>query len=287
MHSTLKDQLPDADVALPAGWTLAVNPLPELGSPFIASQVTGYPNDAAGFCSQTVLIDSAGQEYYELFATSTAVPPEENPNAPSVLVERYNGRFCEILLGTIEGRELVVDIYNTSDLNTCPQALWDALDAQEIAKENDAQIALLNGPNFRLMDEIIVLSDSGINPKPVSFGDIEMLQIARLRRPLNSGTDPYSASFVERDTAYRYAAGRKVYELTDPNGRRFMMQYFSLIEEALDINDLVSLGQRLQLPEGWTFSSRVLDTPFDLLSVDGIAEVIVDDLANSYQLVPE
>ena len=286
MRSTTAGEFPDPAVALPSGWSFAVAPLPELESPFIESQVTAYPNDAAGFCSQTVLIDSAGQEYYELYATSTALPPEEDPDAPTVVVERYNGRFCEILLGNIEGRELVVDIYNTSDLNTCPQALWEALDAQQIAEENDAQIALLNGPNFWLMDETIVLSDIGVNPEPVSFGGIEMLQITQSRRPLSNG-GPYTSTFVERDTAYRYAAGRKVYELTDPDGRRFMMQYFSRIEEELDINDLVGLAQRLQLPDGWTFGSRVLDTPYDLRSVDGIAEVIADDLANSYQLVPE
>jgi hypothetical protein len=41
------------------------------------------------------------------------------------------------------------------------------------------------------------------------------------------------------------------------------------------------------LPEGWRFRSYVLAEEFRLPSVDGVAEVVTDDLANTYQLIPE
>jgi hypothetical protein len=51
--------------------------------------------------------------------------------------------------------------------------------------------------------------------------------------------------------------------------------------------ELADLGGRLQLPEGWRFRSYVLAEEFRLPSVDGVAEVVTDDLANTYQLIPE
>ena len=50
--------------------------------------------------------------------------------------------------------------------------------------------------------------------------------------------------------------------------------------------DLQRLGQRLQLPDGWSFHVIVLDEDAELPSVDGIAEVITDELGNTYQRIP-
>ena len=50
--------------------------------------------------------------------------------------------------------------------------------------------------------------------------------------------------------------------------------------------DLQFLGRRLNLPEGWSFSARILAEDFQLPSIDGIADVITDDLGNTYQRVP-
>ena len=37
---------------------------------------------------------------------------------------------------------------------------------------------------------------------------------------------------------------------------------------------------------GWSFHVRLLEEDSELLTVEGIAEVIVDDLGNTYQRVP-
>ena len=43
------------------------------------------------------------------------------------------------------------------------------------------------------------------------------------------------------------------------------------------------LGNHLELPEGWQFSTYMLEEPFELPAVDGIAELVEDELSNTYQ----
>ena len=84
------------------------------------------------------------------------------------------------------------------------------------------------------------------------------------------------------------AAGRRVYELTDCSGRFYLMQSFRrAVEKNLHITDLKYLDSRLQLPQGWMFRSYRLQESFDLVSVNGIAEVVTEDLGNTYQYIPE
>lgn len=45
-------------------------------------------------------------------------------------------------------------VYNTFPLNDCPADLWDALDADALAREYGAAAALLNGPRYWLMSGI-------------------------------------------------------------------------------------------------------------------------------------
>ena len=97
----------------------------------------------------------------------------------------------------------------------------------------------------------------------------------------------YQVVQVARDTVFSYNAGRQVYELEDPRGVRYRMQSFSrVVDKELQLEDLQALGQRLNLPPGWSFSTRVLEKKLELLTVDGIAEVVTDDLNNTYQRIP-
>jgi hypothetical protein len=90
---------------------------------------------------------------------------------------------------------------------------------------------------------------------------------------------------VERDTEFRFDAGREVHELTAPDGSIYVMQSYSLeVDPTLDVEALSAIGDRLQLPDGWTFTSRVLTEPLVVEDIDGVATVVQDDLRNSYQL---
>ena len=98
----------------------------------------------------------------------------------------------------------------------------------------------------------------------------------------------YNIGLVSRDTVWIYRAGRRVYELENPDGARYLMQSFSTEKDPrLDITELRYLGERLRLPDGWQFRSYVLEKQLRLPTVDGVAEMVTDDFSNSYQRIPE
>ena len=47
-------------------------------------------------------------------------------------------------------------------------------------------------------------------------------------------------------------------------------------------DDLSTLDERLNIPEGWSYQARVLNEDAEVMA-DGLAFVINDDLANLYQ----
>jgi hypothetical protein len=204
--------------------------------------------------------------------------------------ERFPGglrdvRYCEVLLLIEEPEAFVVEVYNTLGLSDCPQADWDALDADALGAERDATVALLNGPRFWTLDTIVQLEER--ERVEVTFGAIPMFLAATvdLGNDLPTQT-PYTERSVARETIFRFDAGTEVHELTDPDGRRYVMQSYShAIDDTQTLATLAGLGDRLALPAGWTFATRTLDAQLDLLSADGVATVIQDDLQNTYQRI--
>lgn len=64
------------------------------------------------------------------------------------------------------------------------------------------------------------------------------------------------------------------------------MQTWSQVADAdLSRTDLSKLGERLKLPDGWTYQSRVLDSPLRIDTTTHAAHVLQDDLTNSYSLL--
>lgn len=201
----------------------------------------------------------------------------------------YNYRYCEVLLATFQGEEVHADVYNSIPYSDCPQAQWDVLDAQAIAQDYGADIAILNGIRFWVLDSIVSNTPPS-EPVLADFGGITMRLAASVAIPLPAGIDEssYVVAEVARDTVFTYSSGRLVYELTDPDGERYMMQSFSrVVDDQQQLVDLQFLARRLNLPPGWQFSTRVLQEDFQLRTVEGIARVVSDDLNNVYQRVPQ
>ncbi|MCR9144040.1 MAG: hypothetical protein NXI24_17465 [bacterium] len=194
----------------------------------------------------------------------------------------YNFRYCEVLLATSVTGGIRADVYNTMSRNTCPQEQWEALDAAAIAAEFSVDGAFLNGPRFWVLDWITNNSPTAGNASLATFGEIEMIQVASVVTP---GVNPaYDVSVVDRDTVFLFRAGREVYQLEDPSGKRYIMQSFSRIVDAdLQITELSGLGERLTLPAGWSFSVRTLTADLNLQSPETGAEVVTDDFSNTYQ----
>ncbi|NQX88001.1 MAG: DUF1330 domain-containing protein [Halioglobus sp.] len=198
----------------------------------------------------------------------------------------FDFRYCEVLLFYPTEAGLRADVYNSMPLSDCPSDLWDALDADQIASDYGAQAAGLNGIRFWVLDDI-----AGERPdQPVieNFGGIQM-RLAASVAVAPDATErglpgPYKINRVSRDTVFHYVAGRQVYELEDADGTRYRMQSFTQGQDPdQQLIDLQRLGERLDLPQGWSFHVVLLQENAALATLDGIAEVITDDFGNTYQ----
>ena len=198
----------------------------------------------------------------------------------------FGKRYGEVLLVRMGESGPEATVYNSFPLNDCPAELWDALDADAIAKQNGAVAALLNGPRYWLMTHI---EKRAGEPQPTrSFGGIEMIEQAIVQLSSNNPAkpgEPYSVNKVDRRAVFTFGAGRPVFELVDPDGRRWVMQTWSQVVDAnLTLDDLAGLGSRLALPAGWRYETRTLTTPLVVDTTTREANVLQDDLTNSYSL---
>jgi hypothetical protein len=192
-------------------------------------------------------------------------------------------RYCEVLPVYLVDGALVAEVWNTTGLNLCPQADFDALDPVAIAQDLGALTAILNGPRFWILDFVVATPSNEL----MMFGNLTMRLAATLDVPAGGPAPPYNENSVNRDTKFLFFAGSEVYELVDPTGRVYVMQSYShQVDDTLTEADLPDLGSRLQLPAGWGFRARVVSADYVVEDEAGVATVVQDDLANTYQRTP-
>ena len=191
-------------------------------------------------------------------------------------------RYGEVLLVTPGEAGPQATVYNSFPLNDCPAELWSELDPHALATENGAAAALLNGPRYWLMNAIEKEQQGPQVTK--TFGGIEMIQQATvLLSSMNPA--PFTVNKVSRHTVFVFNAGEEVYELIDPRGRRWVMQTWSQVTDPdLTREDLPGLASRLELPNGWSYQPRVLTSELRVDTRTQAAEVLQDNLTNSYAL---
>jgi len=222
---------------------------------------------------------------------STAVPTTAAPTtaAPTTstlpgLADLRGTRYCEVLLLMPDGKGAQATVFGTQGLNDCPAEQFEALDAAALAAENEVPIAFLNGPRYWAIDD--VRKRPGGERVQKTFGSLLMNRLATVK--ITSPAEavlPYVANAVSRSAVMTFDAGSEIYELTDAEGKKYVMQSWSQqVDPALSEADLPGLGARLQLPEGWTYASRTLTEPLQVVTLDEPAYVLQDDLRNSYSL---
>lgn len=198
-----------------------------------------------------------------------------------------NYRYCEIIPVFRSGTTFYVEVYNTIGRNECPADQWEALNEEELAEAYGATAVKMNGPRYWVINEIVGGGKTA-EGKTADFGGIEMKMAAVLETKLWEGTvgeSRYTDNEVQRTTTFTYHAGAMVYELTSPEGDVYRMQSYAQINDpTLTIEDLETLGERLELPEGWHYQARVLSENSEL-KADGLAYIINDDFGNTYQKV--
>jgi hypothetical protein len=203
-------------------------------------------------------------------------------DAVTVIDDVFGKRYGEVLLVRAGPSGPEASVYNTFPLNECPAELREKLDAQAIAAENGAVAALLNGPRYWLMSSIGKKGRDTLEHK--TFGGIEMLRQATVQLA-SMNPSPYNVNRVDRKAVFTFDAGREIYELIDPERRRWAMQTWSqTVDPALSLADLPGLASRLSLPAGWTYQPRTPASPLRVDTTGKDACVTQDDLANSYSL---
>ena len=194
----------------------------------------------------------------------------------------FGKRYGEVLLVRMGDSGPEAEVYNTFPLNDCPAELWDVLDAKTLAEEHGVAAALLNGPRYWLMSGVEKVA--GADQETACFGGIDMIRQATVKLS-SMNPAPYSVNVVDRRARFTFDAGRPVFELLDPDGRRWVMQTWSqTVDKTLTLEDLPGLGSRLALPDGWRFQTRTLSSPLVVDTTARDAHVLGDDFANSYSL---
>jgi hypothetical protein len=208
-------------------------------------------------------------------------PSQVTRTLPDVRGQRYG----EILLIKSSDDGLLAEVYNTYTLNDCPEELWESLDLVGIAATEGALAAVANGPRYWLVDTIEKVGPP--SPDVHDFGGLLMARAAVLKLG-TSGLDPspYNERRVARSAMFLFAAGSMVYELTNADGAVYVMQsWCTSVDPGLAEPDLLTLGERLSLPQGWSYGSRRLDEVVHVMTTTEEAVVLQDELKNSYCLV--
>jgi hypothetical protein len=218
----------------------------------------------------------------EMASTEAPVTSTTNPAAANM----HGKRYCEILLLDLKDDGIYAEVFNTYPLNDCPDDQWKAIDTAAVATTEGVVFASANGPRYWAMDSVVKSDMADVFSK--TFGEVEMNRYASVY----VGTSPadlllpYSPHAVNRKAAFTFNAGTTVYMLHDAEGKTYVMQSWSQqVDPALAEDDLLTLAERLQLPEGWTYDYKTLTEDFVVETRAEDAQVLGDDLRNSYSLV--
>ena len=204
---------------------------------------------------------------------------------PQRLIDHMRGvRYGEVLAMFLRDTGLEAEVYGTQMLNDCPQELWETLNADEIAKDMGAVFVKLNGPRYWLLDGL-GSKVAVVDPVFKDFNGIQMRRIATIPIGADFAAGPYTIRNVNRGAVFFFDAGKTVYELIDPDGRALVMQARCIgIDPNMTEESLANLGERLALPEGWSYRTRVLETELVVDTSATLATVVQDEFENTYTL---
>lgn len=201
------------------------------------------------------------------------------------LIDHMRGvRYGEVLPIYLRDDGLHAEVYGTQMLNDCPQELWARLDADAIAKEMGAVFVKLNGPRHWVLDGLGA-KVAAVEPVLREFGGIMMRRIATLALGDKLPAGPYTENKVDRGAVFFFDAGKPVYELVNPEGEAYVMQALCIgVDPEMSEERLPTLDERLAMPAGWSYRTRVLDEELVIDTTQSLATVLQDEFENSYTL---
>ena len=201
------------------------------------------------------------------------------------LIDNMRGvRYGEILAAYLRDTGLEADVWGTQMLNDCPQELWETLREDDLAKELEAVFIKLNGPRFWVLDGLGTKVATA-EPTLREFNGLLMRRIATVPLGGDKPRGPYTIQNVNRGAVFFWDAGKLVYELVDPEGRAFVMQSRCIgVDDSITEESLLTLQDRLALPQGWSYRTRILDEELVVDTSDHLATVTQDEFENTYTL---
>src|SRR5215211_4577324 len=203
--------------------------------------------------------------------------------------ERYTEIF--IIGGNAITKHLVGGVYNTVGLNgangagdSCPQAVLDKVDVDDLKEQYHALSAFKNGPRLWCLDwvEVMVGKErdfNGLEARWVMWLDVP----EEMRKHESVAYKPISG---KRDTQLGINKGSPAFILDDPQGDSWVMKSASLIVDPdQTYESLKDLGDRLEPAPRWRFRAVVLDQDLVLTPADGAVRITQDELGNTYDRV--
>jgi hypothetical protein len=183
------------------------------------------------------------------------------------------------------GHQLNAAVYKTLGLNDCPLDKWHSLDAERLAKEFRVAAVYLSGPRFCTFDQFTAY----IVGETLSFEGLEARLVGEMYIPPTMDLTSreagryYCAWMLRRGNGLLFKAGRPVHELLTPDEKIYVMESYShRVDDSPTGKSLLTLGNRLTLPDGWQYRIRVLDEDLIVRPGVGQAEVLEDELENTY-----
>ena len=252
--------------------------------PVLLVFLTSCGSDDNSTTTESTMTEAPSTEAPSTEMASTEAPETSTTNPAAA--NMHGKRYCEILLLNLKDDGIHAEVFNTYPLNDCPDDQWKAIDTAAVATTEGVVFASANGPRYWAMDSVVKSDMADVFSK--TFGEVEMNRYASVY----VGTSPadlllpYSPHAVNRKAAFTFNAGTTVYMLHDAEGKTYVMQSWSQqVDPALAEDDLLTLAERLQLPEGWTYDYKTLTEDFVVETRAEDAQVLGDDLRNSYSLV--
>ncbi|MFZ0530544.1 MAG: hypothetical protein WAL91_08420 [Propionicimonas sp.] len=219
----------------------------------------------------------------------------------SVLISGENMRgkhHAEVLImkRDADGPGGAGDYFNSLGVvDDVPDAEFDAsfraLDPDALQKVYGGDAVRFNGPRRFLADRFTAVA---VNRGQLSMlGPIPMYTYGTFMAHnfdafIGGKQTPYQETVSRRTTQWFFDPGSEVYELVSPTGSVFVMQSASLgVNPDNTVDTLPTLGERLALPDGWTYRVRTLEEELVLTATyeDSPAMIVLDEFENNYQRI--
>ncbi len=243
---------------------------------------------AAALSSAATAADRSACRYFSQL-------PDDCASAEQRKYENLRGsRFVQIELFArdVIKRVLYVSIYNTTGENSgddtrdsAPADLVARLDPKTIANSFHAAGAVVSPPLCWALDWFVDRVGAARNFVGLNAAWMGNGLAAESRLSAKRPAETYSATVFPRTAIEGFRKGGKVYLLDDPKGRTWVLAAFRWDGPPdAGLDDLDSLGDRLNLPEGWKFRVATLSRDLILEAKNGSAATLQDDEGDLYHL---